>query len=185
MISCSYIFAMHKLPPDKRMKLNKTLGLIVAIIGFLGVTINVVRTVIDLWGEYGGKITYKPRPSPTYRPTISPPVIPIPTPKSIASTVDISGKWQITQNIIKDGSVETWTIAFQQVGNRAFGTIVSQKRNTDLVATLQGNTLSFAVRTPIGTVEMAGIVNGDNIRGTSCGPPPLECTWSARRYSRY
>src|SRR5215475_10230534 len=83
------------------------------------------------------------------------------TPKSIASKIDISGKWQITQNTIKDGSVETWTIAFQQVGNRAFGTIVSQRRNTDLVATLDGNTLSFAVRTPIGTVEMAGIVNGD------------------------
>jgi hypothetical protein len=173
MISGSYIFAMHKLPPDKRMKLNKTLGLIVAIIGLLGVTINLVKTVIDLWGEYGSKITYKPRPSSTY------------TPKSIASKIDISGKWQITQNIIKDGSVETWTIAFQQVGNRAFGTIVSQRRNTDLVATLDGNTLSFAVRTPTGTVEMAGIVNGDNIRGTSCGPPPLECTWSARRYSRY
>jgi hypothetical protein len=173
MISGSYIFAMLKLPPDKRMKLNKTLGLIVAIIGLLGVTINLVRTVIDLWGEYGSKITSKPQPSSTY------------TPKSIASKIDISGKWQITQNIIKDGSVETWTIAFQQVGNRAFGTIVSQRRNTDLVATLDGNTLSFAVRTPTGTVEMAGIVNGDNIRGTSCGPPPLECTWSARRYSRY
>src|SRR5262249_15311054 len=155
------------LPPDKRMKLNKTLGLIVAIIGLLGVTINLVKTVKDLWGEYGSKITYKPRPSPTYRPTISPPVIPIPTPKSIASTVDISGKWQITQNIIKDGSVETWTIAFQQEGDRAFGSIVGQRKNTNLVATLQGNTLSFAVKTSIGTVEMAGIVNGDNIRGTS------------------
>jgi hypothetical protein len=185
MISGSYIFAMHKLPPDKRMKLNKTLGLIVAIIGLLGVTINLVKTVIDLWGEYGSKITHKPRPSPTYMPTIRPPVIPIPTPKSIASTGDISGKWQITQNIIKDGSVETWTIAFQQEGDRVFGSIVSQERNTNIVATVHGNTLSFAVRTPVGTIEMAGIVNGDNIRGTSCGPPPLECTWSARRYSRY
>src|SRR5215813_5578052 len=176
---------MHKLPPDKRMKLNKTLLLIAAIIGLMGVTINIVKTVIDIWGEYGRKITYKPRPSPSYLPTISPPVIPIPTPKSLTSTIDISGKWQITQNIIKDGSVETWTIAFQQVGHRAFGTIVSKGRNTDVVATLQENILSFAVKTPVGTVEMAGIVNGDNIRGTSCGPPPLECTWSARRYSRH
>src|SRR5262249_13494720 len=143
MISGSYIFAMDKLTPDQRMKLSKTVGLIVAIIGLLGVTINLVRTVIDLWGEYGGKIISKPRPSPTYRPTIRPPVIPIPTPKSIASTVDISGKWQITQNIIKDGSVETWTIAFQQEGDRAYGSIVSQRRNTNLVATIQGNTLSF------------------------------------------
>lgn len=173
---------MHKQPPNKTLK--TTLGLIVAIIGLMGVTLNLVKAVISIWGEYHTrKIAYEPWPSPTHLPTLSPPVIFIPTPKSITSTVDISGKWQITANMLNDRTVETWTIAFQQKGDRVFGSIDSQERCSTLAVSVHGNTLSFAVRTRVGTVEMAGIVNGDNIRGTSCGRPPLKCRWSARRYS--
>src|SRR5215813_10399972 len=112
-----HIFAMHKQPPNKALMIK--LGLIAAIIGLMGVTLNLVKAVISIWGEYHTrKIAYEPRPSPTHLPTLSPPVILIPTPKSIISTVDISGKWQITANMLNDRTVETWTIAFQQKGDR-------------------------------------------------------------------
>lgn len=93
-----------------------------------------------------------------------------------------AGEWELTMQG-QQGAI-TQTLKLEQHGDKVKGTIISQRGETPIEGTIQGNQIRFSVKrqTPQGerVIEYSGTLDGDTIKGTM-GGGQFSREWTAKR----
>ncbi len=94
----------------------------------------------------------------------------------------VAGTWELSMKG-REGTI-TQTLTIEQDASKIKGTLKGERGDSDFEGTVTGNKISFTVKrdTPRGemTVEYAGTVDGDSIKGTMQGGR-FSRDWTAKR----